>query len=95
MIDDTVHFLHRYSEARKHANVVQAIQQAFLIAGRPMLFTTIALVLGFLVLTQSGFLINAHLGIFAAIIFALALAACYTLLRGLLIKFERLVLENR
>ncbi|MFK7975503.1 MAG: RND family transporter [Halioglobus sp.] len=88
VIDDTVHFLHRYELSRKRMVVSEAIAAAFHTAGRPMLFTTLSLIVGFLLLSGSGFQINAHLGVFAALIFALALGACFCFLPGLLKMVE-------
>jgi predicted RND superfamily exporter protein len=50
VVDDTVQFLYRYREARKEAEVVNAVRTAVQTVGRPMAITTIVLAGGFSVL---------------------------------------------
>ena len=84
LIDDCIHFIHRYRFARRSACHIQAVEFAYHTAGAAVLITTVALILGFGMLCFSGFLINAQLGLFSCIVFGLALLYCLGLLPWLL-----------
>jgi predicted RND superfamily exporter protein len=51
--------------------------------------TSLVLIAGFLVLTQSGFRVNADMGLLTAITIAFALAADFLFLPPLLMKLDR------
>ena len=53
-VDDTVHFLHNFRRYfHESGNVKEAVSNTLHIAGRAMLFTTVALSIGFFVYTQA------------------------------------------
>ncbi|MEM7098389.1 MAG: MMPL family transporter [Pseudomonadota bacterium] len=88
LLDDTIHFIHRYQFARSTRSHRQAVRYAFTLAGEAIVVTTIALIAGFSVLYLSGFLINAQLGILSCLVFGLALMFCLGLLPWLLGLFN-------
>lgn len=91
VVDDTVHFLSKYLFARRREKLdqVAAINYSFTHVGNALWTTSLALVLGFLVLTFSDFEINAQVGLMTAITIGLALATDFLLLPPLLLLFDR------
>lgn len=90
VVDDTVHFLSKYLRARKEQNLSaeDAVRYAFSNVGVAMWVTTLALVVGFLVLSTSGFELNAGMGLMTAIVITIALIIDFLFLPPLLMKLE-------
>jgi predicted RND superfamily exporter protein len=90
VVDDTVHFLSKYIRARKEHGLTpaEAVRFAFETVGTAMVITTAALAAGFLVLSLSGFKMNADLGLMTAITISMALALDFLFLPVLLMKVE-------
>lgn len=86
IVDDTVHFLSKYQYARENLgmNNAQALEQSFKTVGIALTITTLALVIGFAVLSMSGFARNADMGLMAAITVMLALVVDLLVLPALL-----------
>jgi predicted RND superfamily exporter protein len=91
VVDDTVHFLSKYLRARREQGLdpQSAVRYAFHTVGTAMLVTSLVLIAGFLVLTRSGFRVNADMGLLTAITIAFALLADFLLLPTLLMKLDR------
>ncbi|MHA7872202.1 MAG: efflux RND transporter permease subunit, partial [Hyphococcus sp.] len=91
VIDDTVHFLTKYMRARreKGLSAEDSIRYAFETVGAAIVFNTIILLAGFLVLTLSAFKINMELGMLTSLTIALALVLDFLLLPGLLLMTAR------
>lgn len=91
VVDDTVHFLSKYLRARqeKGLNAADSIRYAFSTVGIALWVTSLVLVLGFLVLAYSSFLINSQLGILVFITISLALITDFLLLPALLLIFDK------
>ena len=90
IVDDTVHFLSKYLHARRkrHSAPPQAVEYAFGSVGRALWITTLVLVCGFLVLTQSTFKVTADMGLLTAVIIMIALAVDFFFLPPLLMKVD-------
>jgi len=90
VVDDTVHFLSKYLRARREKGLSSedAVRYAFMTVGRALLFTSIILVTGFLVLATSSFELNAGMGLLTAIVISFALFADFLLLPTILMKIE-------
>jgi predicted RND superfamily exporter protein len=72
-IDDTIHYFSRFNrEVHRHADDRKATLLAMKAVGRPVTFTSIGLVLGFLVLMSSDLRMQVHVGMMAS--YALAVA---------------------
>jgi predicted RND superfamily exporter protein len=82
VVDDTVHFLSKYLRARREQglNAADAVRYAFHTVGIALVVTTLVLIAGFMVLTQSGFKLNSDMGLLTSITIALALLADFLLL---------------
>ncbi|MGF1545528.1 MAG: RND family transporter [Parvularculaceae bacterium] len=90
IVDDTIHLIWRYREARQRGLDPEASARAmFAAVGEPMLISTIALVAGFLVLAASGFRITNSTGLLTAGTVGAALALDWFLLAPLLITIDK------
>jgi len=91
VVDDTVHFLSKYLRARreKGLNADDAVRYAFSTVGLALVATSIVLSLGFLVLMQSAFTLNADMGLMTAITILFALVADFLLLPPLLMALDK------
>ena len=92
VVDDTVHFLSKYLRARRENNLLpeQAIRYAFSTVGQALWVTTIVLVIGFALLSQSTFLVNQQTGILMSITVAAALILDFLFLPALLLKVDKI-----
>ncbi len=91
VVDDTVHFISKYLRARRELEMEpdDAIRYAFNTVGKALWVTTVALVAGFLVLSISGYNMNAHMGLMSALTITIALAFDFLLLPVLILKAEK------
>jgi hypothetical protein len=88
-IDDTVHYLVRYSEERKRGLDIQsALAITSRQVGRPMLTAALMLVLGFLVVALSGFATLRQFGLLSAGTMLICLATDLALLPALIVRFR-------
>lgn len=95
IVDDTVHLLWRYREARKNsAEPEAAVREMFAKVGEPMLVSTIVLVAGFLVLFSSGFHITSSTGVLTAATLGIALLMDWFFLAPLLILVDNALLRR-
>jgi uncharacterized protein len=85
VVDDTVHFLMHYLRCRrKKMNVTEALEDTFAVVGSAIVLTSVALILGFAIMSASGFAINQHIGILTSIVIFFALVSDLFLLPALL-----------
>ncbi|WEJ62671.1 efflux RND transporter permease subunit [Thiomicrorhabdus lithotrophica] len=91
VVDDTVHFLSKYLRARREKNLSteDAIRYAFSTVGQALWVTTVVLIVGFALLSQSAFLVNQQTGILMAITIAAALILDFLFLPALLLKVDK------
>ncbi len=91
VVDDTVHFLSKYLRARREEGLSspEAVRYAFHTVGRALWTTSVVLIAGFLVLTQSPFELNSGMGLLSAITIGLALFADFLLLPTLLMTLDK------
>ncbi|NQY75083.1 MAG: MMPL family transporter, partial [Candidatus Margulisbacteria bacterium] len=91
IVDDSVHFLSKYLRAqREHQlDAEEAVTFSFKNVGIALLATSVILVCGFAILSQSSFYPNQAMGILSAITIAMALFADFLLLPAALIYFDK------
>ncbi len=90
VVDDTVHFLSKYSKARKEGKSPEdSVRYTFRSVGMALFVTTLSLVAGFAILAQSGFAVNGDMAKLTAITITLALIADFLLLPSLLIWLDK------
>ena len=88
-IDDTMHFLVAYRARRSvGATPEAAARECILQVGRPIIMTSIMLVVGFLVILASGFATLQEFGYLTAITMALCLTTDLILLPALLVRLR-------
>jgi predicted RND superfamily exporter protein len=91
IVDDTVHLLMKYRRARRERpndDRKTILHDSFSEVGLALIQTSVALVLGFVVLAQSGFAISAHMGALSAIVIMMALFADLLFLPALILAVE-------
>ncbi|MGD9211558.1 MAG: MMPL family transporter [Desulfobacteraceae bacterium] len=90
VVDDTVHFLSKYRRARHELALSPAdsVKYSFHTVGMAIIATTIALSIGFIVLSFSGCKINATMGTLTAMTLAFAIIMDVFLLPTFLLKVE-------
>jgi uncharacterized protein len=90
IVDDTVHFLTKYLRARRELgkSAEEAVKYAFRTVGKALLVTTFVLIMGFLVLAQSDFGMNAEMAKITILTISLALLLDFLLLPSLLLLFS-------
>lgn len=90
IVDDTIHSIFKYHHARKVMNLDprSAIRHTYSVAGLNIVYMTLVLVLGFMVLTLSGFDLNHDLGIMSALTIGIAAAVDLLLLPALLFEID-------
>ncbi|MBT5551611.1 MAG: MMPL family transporter [Nitrospina sp.] len=91
IVDDTVHFLSKFRRARIELgkSTEEAVRYSFHTVGTALFLTSVILVCGFLVMTLSGFRMNAQLGFMTTISILCALLADFLFLPALLMKLDR------
>lgn len=91
VVDDTVHFLSKYLRARREKGLgpEDSVRYAFATVGIALWVTSLVLVLGFLVLASSSFLINSQLGQLVFVTISLALITDFLLLPPLLLWLDK------
>lgn len=90
VVDDAVHFLTKYSAARKKGmGCEEAIKYTFGSVGVALFTTTLVLAVGFSVLAMSAFNINANMGMLTALIITIALIVDMTFLPAFLMLVDQ------
>ena len=90
IVDDTIHFLSKYLEARReNLDPADAVRSAFRTTGQALLTTSVVLSAGFAVFASSGFEVSWSLGLLLMMTIVFALAADFLLLPTLLIAVDR------
>lgn len=87
-VDDTIHYVHRYLEERKNAEPDEAVKRAHRSVGMAVLYTTLIIVTGFLLLVFSNFVPSINFGLLTAISISLALLADLCLLPAVLLRVK-------
>ena len=88
-VDDTMHFLFAYSEHRTSGcDAAAAIARCMHQVGRPIVMTSVMLVVGFLVIVTSGFATLREFGSLTALTMAICLCSDLLLLPALLARFR-------
>ena len=91
VVDDTVHFMLKYANARKRGKSAEdSVRYAFKSVGMALTVTSLGLVIGFVILGQSGFAVNRDMAQLTAITLAFALFVDFLFLPPLLIFLDRM-----
>ncbi len=89
IVDDTIHFMSKYLEARRGGgSASEAVRSTFRTVGHALWTTTAVLAASFLVFASSGFQVSSVLGLLVAITLVFALLADFLLLPPLLMAID-------
>ncbi len=90
IVDDTVHFLTKYLRGKRELglNAKEAVVYAFNSVGKALMITTVVLVAGFMVLSQSSFLLNSSMAQIAVVVMISAIFIDFLLLPALLVILD-------
>ena len=89
-VDDTIHFMVKYIEARRRGDTLEeAMKYVLSYAGSAIIFTTIVLSLAFLVFVLSDFNPNYHFGVVTASALIIAVVVDLVALPALLILIDK------
>ena len=91
IVDDTVHFLSKYSRARRemHLSSEEAVRYAFATVGQALLSTSFIVSGGFAVLMLSTFRVTAFMGALTSLTIVCALLADFFMLPAILLLLDR------
>ncbi|MGD8570914.1 MAG: MMPL family transporter [Gammaproteobacteria bacterium] len=90
-VDDTIHYIHRFSEEWKQdGDYWAAVKRSHLGVGRAMFYTSITITLGFSILVLSNFIPTIYFGLLTGVAMMVAMVANLTLLPLLLVTFKPL-----
>lgn len=86
IVDDTVHFLSKYTHARqvKRLDASEAVRYAFHTVGTAILGTTFIVAVGFAMLGLSTFRVTSYIGLLTSLTIVCALVTDFLLLPALL-----------
>lgn len=88
-VDDTIHYIHRFSEELKiDGDYLAAIKRSHNTIGRAMYYTTSIIGFGFFILVFSNFVPTVYFGFLTTLSMIFALIADFLLLPALLVKFK-------
>ncbi|MEA1920745.1 MAG: MMPL family transporter [Campylobacterota bacterium] len=88
-VDDTIHFLVKYREARSRGDSLEdALAYVMQYAGSAIIFTTIILSAAFMIFVFSDFLPNVHFGIVTSIALVIAVWVDLLILPAVLSRFD-------
>ncbi len=90
VVDDTIHLLMRYQQARDGGDApAEAVRYALRTVGVAIVLTTLVLLVGFAVLTQSTFTLTSQLGLLTAMVITIALFVDLVIVPALLPWLDR------
>jgi predicted RND superfamily exporter protein len=91
VVDDTIHILMKYTYMRRKEGLLpeDALRRTMSSVGPALVITSVAIIVGLLVMGLSGFQINQHIGLLTALVVGVALLADLLLLPPLLLFVDR------
>ena len=94
-VDNTIHYIHRFKKEFKVSGIyVQAMKDSHRTIGRAMFYTSLTIILGFLVFSTSNFNPSVYFGFFVSLAMVMALLGALTLLPQLILYFKPLGKEK-
>ncbi len=88
-VDDTIHYICRFrDEIRKDGDYIQTLHRCHGSIGNAMFYTSVAIVIGFSILTVSNFWPTIYFGAFTSLAMVIALAGALMLLPRLIVMFK-------
>ncbi len=88
-VDDTIHYIHRFkAEFKKDHNYIEAMKRSHKTIGFAMVYTSIAVMVGFSILVLSNLIPTIYFGLLTVIVMVTILLSAILLLPRLIILFE-------
>jgi predicted RND superfamily exporter protein len=80
--------MHYLRGRRRGLHVQAALEETFAVVGSAITLTSVALIIGFVIMAASGFAINQHIGLLTSVVIFFALLSDLLLLPALLALFQ-------
>jgi predicted RND superfamily exporter protein len=94
-VDNTIHYIHRFKkEFAISGNYKNSMHNSHRTIGRAMFYTSLTIILGFLVFATSNFNPSVYFGFFVSLAMVMALLGALTLLPQLILYFKPLGKEK-
>ena len=94
-VDNTIHYIHRFKkEFANSGNYKNSMHNSHRTIGRAMFYTSLTIILGFLVFATSNFNPSVYFGFFVSLAMVMALLGALTLLPQLILYFKPLGKEK-
>ena len=94
-VDNTIHYIHRFKkEFSISRNYKNSMHNSHRTIGRAMFYTSLTIILGFLVFATSNFNPSVYFGFFVSLVMVMALLGALTLLPQLILYFKPLGKEK-
>ena len=88
-VDNTIHYIYRFRyEFQYEHRYIETVHQCHGSIGRALYYTSLTIIIGFLILTLSNFIPSIYFGLLTALAMSIALIAALTLLPQLIIVFK-------
>ncbi|TXE85073.1 RND family transporter [Campylobacter peloridis] len=89
-VDDMIHYIHRFKEELKHKDLKEAIKASHLGIGSAIYYTSVTIILGFLVMISSNFIPTIYFGLLTVLAMSLLLFGSLFLLPSFIISYHYL-----
>ena len=94
-VDNTIHYIHRFKKEFKITGIYrESMKNSHRTIGRAMFYTSLTIILGFLVFATSNFNPSVYFGFFVSLAMVMALLGALTLLPQLILYFKPLGKEK-
>ena len=95
-VDDTIHYICRFrDEIQKDGDYIQTLHRCHASIGTAMFYTSVAIVIGFSILTTSNFWPTIYFGAFTSLAMVIALTGALMLLPRLIVMFKPFKVRNQ
>ena len=94
-VDNTIHYIHRFKKEFNNTGIYkESMKNSHRTIGRAMFYTSLTIILGFLVFATSNFNPSVYFGFFVSLAMVMALLGALTLLPQLILYFKPLGKEK-
>ncbi|WP_139453117.1 efflux RND transporter permease subunit [Campylobacter armoricus] len=86
-VDDMIHYIHRFKEELKHKSLEDAIKASHFGIGSAIYYTSVTIILGFLVMISSNFIPTIYFGLLTVLAMSLLLFGALFLLPSFIVSY--------
>ncbi|EAL5902965.1 RND family transporter [Campylobacter lari] len=87
-VDDMIHYIHRFKEELKHKSLEEAIKASHIGIGSAIYYTSVTIILGFLVMISSNFIPTIYFGLLTVLAMSLLLFGSLFLLPSFILTYH-------